>query len=98
MPDRKVFHDSVVSLPVDTGLTPNGLVVQPAAAEHRDESMTLHFSLALPEQAEADLRTWRAAVVVLAPDAPHHDGLRAAAEQLLGPAQEAGGLLLWKIS
>ncbi len=50
------------------------------------------------EQARADLGTWRAGVVVLAPDAPHHDDLRAALEQLVGPAQEVGGVLLWVVS
>ena len=30
-------------------------MVQPAAAEHQDEKMALHFSLALPNEVEADL-------------------------------------------
>jgi hypothetical protein len=49
------------------------------------------------DQARADLGTWRAGAVVLAPDAPHHDELRATLEQLLGPARETGGVLLWEV-
>lgn len=56
MPEpRKVFHDSVVPIPVESGPAPNGLMVQSAAAENRDERMTVHFSLALPPETEADL-------------------------------------------
>ena len=62
MPEpRKVFHDSVVPIPVESGPAPNGLMVQSAAAENRDERMTVHFSLALPPETEADLEAkWRA--------------------------------------
>jgi hypothetical protein len=49
------------------------------------------------EQARADLRTWKAALIVLAPDAPHHDELRAVVDQLVGPGQEAGGVVLWDV-
>ena len=55
MTERKVFHDSVVPIPVESGPAPHGLMVQPAAAEHQDQRMTLHFSLALPSEVEADL-------------------------------------------
>ena len=55
MNDRTVFHDSVVPIPVESGPAPNGLMVQPATSEHRDERMTLHFSLALPGEVAADL-------------------------------------------
>src|SRR5258708_7357129 len=55
MADRKVFHDSVVPIPVDSGPVAGGLMVQPAAAEHGTDVMTLHFSLALPSAKEADL-------------------------------------------
>ena len=53
--ERKVFHDSVVPIPVESGPAPHGLMVQPTASEHQDEKMTLHFSLALPDDVEADL-------------------------------------------
>ncbi len=55
MAERKVFHDSVVPIPVESGPAPHGLIIQPAAREHQDEKMTLHFSLALPSEVEADL-------------------------------------------
>ena len=55
MVERKVFHDSVVPIPVESGPAPHGLMVQPASSEHQDEKMTLHFSLALPEEVQADL-------------------------------------------
>ena len=55
MVERKVFHDSVVPVPVESGPAPHGLMVQSASSEHQDEKMTLHFSLALPGEVEADL-------------------------------------------
>ncbi len=46
----------------------------------------------------ADVRYWHAAVVVLGPDAPRHDQLRRALDQLTGrPARRAGGVLLWDV-
>jgi kumamolisin len=53
--ERKVFHDSVVPIPVESGPAPNGLVVQNASEAHSEEKMDLHFSLALPDDAEAEL-------------------------------------------
>jgi len=56
MAARKVFADSVTELPEDMGTTPNGLMVNAAAAkDHHDEEMTVLFSLALPEAAQARL-------------------------------------------
>ncbi len=55
MEERKVFHDSVVPIPVESGPAPHGLMIQPAASEHQDEKMTVHFSLALPGDVEDDL-------------------------------------------
>jgi kumamolisin len=55
MDQRKVFHDSVVPIPVPSGPAPNGLMVQQASSEHRAERMTLHFSLALSPEVEAEL-------------------------------------------
>jgi hypothetical protein len=44
----------------------------------------------------ADLRYWHTAIVVLGPDAPHHDQLRYALNQLTGhPARQVAGVLLW---
>ena len=55
MDERKIFHNSVVPIPVEAGPTPTGLMVQPAAEQHRTERMTVHFSLALPDSVERDL-------------------------------------------
>ena len=46
----------------------------------------------------ADLRYWHAAIVVLSPDAPHHDLLRHVFDQLTGqPARKVPGALLWDV-
>jgi hypothetical protein len=46
----------------------------------------------------ADLRYWHTAIVVLSPDAPHHDELRYALNQLTGqPARQVQGVLLWDV-
>ena len=46
----------------------------------------------------ADLRYWHAAIVVLGPDAPHHDQLRYVLDQLTGqPARQVLGVLLWDV-
>src|SRR5437773_2067693 len=55
MSNRKVFHDSVVELPEQPGLTPTGLNVNAARKEHKDEMMTLTFSLAIPQESHDDL-------------------------------------------
>jgi kumamolisin len=68
MADRKVFQDSVTPLPEQSGLTHNGLMLNAAEPEHRDEKMTILFSLALPPQAQAQLeeKVARGEVVPLA--------------------------------
>lgn len=55
MSDRKVFEDSVTPLPPQSGLTANGLMVNAATPEHRDEMRTLLFSLAIPPAAQQEL-------------------------------------------
>jgi hypothetical protein len=46
----------------------------------------------------ADLRYWHAAIVVLGPDAPHHNQLRYVLNQLTGqPARQVPGALLWDV-
>ena len=46
----------------------------------------------------ADERYWDAAIVVLGPDAPHHDQLRYVIDQLTGqPARQVPGALLWDV-
>ncbi len=45
-----------------------------------------------------DLRYWHTAIVVLSPDAPHHDELRYALNQLTGQsARQVPGALLWDV-
>ena len=67
MADRKVFQDSVTPLPEQSGLTHNGLMIKSADREHRDEQMTILFSLELPEEKQTDLedRVARGEVVPL---------------------------------
>src|SRR5947208_7625864 len=55
MADRKVFADSVTPLPAQEGLAPNGLTMNAASTEHRQEVMTVLFSLAIPAEAQKDL-------------------------------------------
>src|SRR5438105_1232767 len=55
MADRKVFLDSVTPLPDQTGLTHNGLMVNAIMPQHKEEPMTVLFSLALPKDSHADL-------------------------------------------
>jgi kumamolisin len=55
MPERKIFRDSVTPLPHAAGVTANGLIVNAAEPEHRDEVMTVLFSLEVPADVRADL-------------------------------------------
>jgi len=52
MSDRKVFHDSIIALPPQPGLTANGLLVAAAEPNHDDEMMDVHFTLSLAAGAE----------------------------------------------
>src|SRR4051794_31705740 len=55
MSDRKVFADSVTPLPPQAGLTANGLMINAAPPEQRDEMRTLLFALAIPPAAQKEL-------------------------------------------
>src|SRR5260370_15016802 len=55
MNHRKVFHDSIVELREQPGVTPSGLKVNAAKPEQGDEEMALSFSLAIPQQAHDEL-------------------------------------------
>ncbi|MDG4792328.1 hypothetical protein [Micromonospora sp. WMMD1082] len=48
-------------------------------------------------QAVADLRHWRAAVVVVQGGLPHGEPVRRTVEALLGPAREIDGTLVWDV-
>ena len=65
--DRKVFADSVTPLPAAEGPTHLGLMVAKALPETGKERMTVVFSLALPESAQADLQKMVAEGKVLTP-------------------------------
>jgi kumamolisin len=55
MSDRKVYEDSVTPLPDQPGLTHQGLIINSATPEQRDETMTLLFSLAIPPDVQEQL-------------------------------------------
>ena len=50
MSDRKVFHDSITELPQQQGVTANGLIVNAAKPEARDQRMDVLFSLDIPSK------------------------------------------------
>jgi kumamolisin len=52
---RKLFHDSVLELPPQPGLTATGFNVHAAQAQHDDEVMQVHFSLSPDGQANEEL-------------------------------------------
>jgi kumamolisin len=56
MADRKVFADSITPLPAEPGITPKGLMVSAAQPEHRQEQMTLLFSIAVPDDTQQALQ------------------------------------------
>src|SRR6266568_3427430 len=55
MADRKVFTDSIIPLPQQPVIAPLGLMVHEVRPEHRQEKMTLLFSLALPPNVQQQL-------------------------------------------
>jgi kumamolisin len=57
MSDRKVFADSITPLPQQEGLAPRAMMVRAASPDQRHESMSVLFSLAIPESAEAELES-----------------------------------------
>jgi len=65
--DRTVFADSVTPLPPTEGPTHLGLMVARAMPETGKERMTVVFSLALPDSAEADLQKMVAEGKVVSP-------------------------------
>jgi kumamolisin len=67
MNSRKVFQGSIVPLPVETGLTSNGLMVQNAEASHLKEVMPVLFSLEIPADKRADLEKKVVSGTVLTP-------------------------------
>ena len=68
MSNRKLFPESVTSLPDPTSLTSHGLMVHSAEPEHQPEPMTILFSLAIPDPARAQLEEKVARGEVIPPD------------------------------
>lgn len=68
MSERKVFQDSVVSLPQEGPHPPLGLVVQAADVPTLAEPMTIHFSFAAAPAAQAELEARVAAGDVVPPE------------------------------
>jgi kumamolisin len=66
MSDRKVFKDSVTELPLDFGATPNGLILNQAKEDTRDQRMDLLFSLDMPSKDDLEKRV--AAGETVSPD------------------------------
>ena len=54
MVDRKTFTDSVTPLP-DQGITKYGLTVNAALPDHRNDNMSLVFSLSIPNDKQEEL-------------------------------------------
>ena len=65
---RKVFHDSVIELPQQIGVTATGLNVSTVRPENMDEKMTLSFSLAIPQESTNHLEAKVASGQVLSVD------------------------------
>ena len=55
MPDRKVFKDSIIPLPRQPVVKSLGLVLHDVRPEHRQEKLTLLFSLALPGNLQKEM-------------------------------------------
>src|SRR5690348_8170153 len=65
MTERKVFADSITPLPQGTGSTSMGLMLSPIEPHHKDEEMTLLFSLAIPpdQQRQIEARVAKGEVI-----------------------------------
>jgi kumamolisin len=80
MADRKLFPDSVVSLPHEGVHAPLGLVVQSASTPNLADPLTVHFSLAPPAAALTELEARVAAGEVVSPEEQAEKYLPAAAD------------------
>jgi kumamolisin len=65
MADRKIFHDSILPLPQQPGLTPQGLITAASEPQHGDELMDVHFSISpsLDAQRQLEQRVEKGEVV-----------------------------------
>src|SRR5262252_3582856 len=68
MSERTVFHDSIIPLPQQPGLTTHGLLIAAAEPSHGEEPMEVHFALAPSPAAEQQLEARVARGDVVPPD------------------------------
>jgi kumamolisin len=55
MSERKVFHDSIMPLPAQPGLTPEGLMINAMTPQRPDETLNLQFALSIAPDVQAQL-------------------------------------------
>jgi kumamolisin len=68
MSNRKVFENSVTTLPEQPGIIPGGLMLNAALDEHKDQTMTILFSVGIPDAAQSELQQRVASGEVISPD------------------------------
>jgi kumamolisin len=92
MADRKLFPNSVVSLPATPGLTTQGMIVNPVDPKHRAETMRLHFSLAVPQAAQQELeaRVAKGEVIPIAEQNARYGANAASADALVAWLKSEG--------
>src|SRR5208337_1168242 len=86
MGGRKIFNDSVVAVPKQPGLAPNGMMVHPAGAVDPNQRMTLHFALRSPNEAELEAKV-AAGTAVISP--------QELKERYSASSKEADTLVAW---
>jgi kumamolisin len=91
MPERKFFADSIIPLPRQSHVAPLGLLLHDIAPEHRQEKMTLLFSLSPGEAAQRTLEQKVAKGEVVAPaDLAAYGAEQAKFDALVGWLKGAG--------
>ena len=68
MGERKVFHNSILPLPSQPSVTPDGLTIAAATADQPDETMEVHFALNIAPNAQAQLEAKIAKGEVIPPE------------------------------
>ncbi len=67
MPDRKIFHDSIVPIPDETGTTPAGFVVNATQPQDSNDTIELQFALETTPNADQILEQKIAKAEVVTP-------------------------------
>jgi kumamolisin len=68
MSARKVFHNSVITLPEQPGIAAGGLIVHAKTADFPDETLGLHFALSTAADIKSELEAKVAAGEVASPE------------------------------